>query len=73
MPRRSVFDAAAPFKTIDATARMTGLSRDFIRRGVKSGSIPAIKAGSSSNAPYLVDTVLFLDQLHQAAAKGVSV
>ena len=73
MPRKTEFDAAAPFQTIDATARITGLSRDFIRRGVKAGSIPAIKAGSGSNAPYLVDTVLFLDQLHREASKGASV
>lgn len=73
MPRRRMIDAATPFRTIDATARMTGLSRDFIRRGVKAGKIPAIRAGNSNNAPYLVDTVLFLDQLHAAAAKGVPV
>ncbi len=70
--RRRQTEQEAPFKTIEATARITGLSRDYIRRGVKAGTIPAIKAGSSSNAPYLVDTVLFLDQLHQAAAKGVT-
>ena len=69
--RRRKSEPGVPFQTIEATARLTGLSRDFIRRGVKAGSIPAIKAGSSSNAPYLVDTVLFLDQLHAAAAKGV--
>ena len=70
--RRRKSEPGVPFQTIEATARLTGLSRDFIRRGVKAGSIPAIKAGSSSNAPYLVDTVLFLDQLHAAAAKGVT-
>lgn len=62
----------APFQTIAAVSRLTGLSQDFIRKGVKAGKIPAIRAGTSSNATYLVDTVLFLDQLHQAAAKGVN-
>lgn len=69
--RRRQTEQGAPFKTIEATARITGLSRDFIRRGVKAGTIPAIRAGGGSNAPYLVDTVLFLEQLHQAAAEGV--
>ncbi len=62
----------APFQTIDATSRITGLSRDFIRRGVKTGEIPAIKIGSSSNAPYMIDMELFLEQLHHAAEQGFS-
>ena len=71
MGRKRLTDTKAPFRTIDDTARITGLSRDYIRRGVKAGTIPAIKAGSGSNAPYLVDTVLFLEQLHRVAAEGV--
>ena len=70
MKRRQT-DSDAPFRTIEDTARMTGLSRDYIRRGVKAGEIPAIRSGSSSNAPYLVDTVLFLAQLHHEASEGV--
>ena len=70
MKRRQT-DPDAPFQTIEVAARVTGLSRDFIRRGVKAGEIPAIRSGSSSNAPYLVDTVLFLEQLHREASEGV--
>ena len=70
MNRRKA-DLDAPFQTIEVTARITGLSRDFIRRGVKAGEIPAIRSGSRSNAPYMVDTVLFLEQLHREAAQGV--
>lgn len=70
--RRRQTEQGAPFQTIEAVSRLTGLSRDYIRRGVKAGEIPAIRAGTSNNAPYLVDTVLFLEKLHQAAAKGVT-
>jgi excisionase family DNA binding protein len=70
MSRRRQTESNAPFQTIDATARLTGLSRDYIRRGVKCGEIPAIKAGSGSNAPYMIDTALFLERLHRAAEQG---
>ncbi len=71
MSRRRRTESYAPFQTIDATARLTGLSRDYIRRGVKAGEISAIKAGSGSNAPYMIDTALFLDQLDRAAGEGI--
>lgn len=73
MSRMRQSESGAPFQTIEVTARITGLSRDYIRRGVKAGEIPAIRSGNSSNAPYLVDTVLFLEQLHRVAAQGVRV
>lgn len=60
-------ESGAAFQTIDATSRLTGLSRDYIRRGVKAGEIPAIRTGSGSNAAYMVDVERFLDQLHAAA------
>lgn len=71
MGRMRQAESGAPFQTIAETARITGLSRDYIRRGVKAGEIPAIRSGSSNNAPFLVDTVLFLEQLHRVAAEGV--
>ena len=71
MSRKRQTEPGVPFQTIEATARLTGLSRDFVRRGVKAGEIPAIRSGNSSNAPYLVDVVLFLEQLHRVAAEGV--
>ena len=70
MSRRRQTESNAPFQTIDATARLTGLSRDYIRRRVKAGEIPAIRTGSGSNAAYMIDTALFLDQLHRAAEQG---
>ncbi len=72
MGRRRRTESGAPFQTIEATARITGFSQVYIRRGVKSGDIPAIRAGSSSNAPYLVDVERFLEQLHREAARGAA-
>ncbi len=69
MSRKRQIEYAAPFQTIDATARITGLSRDYIRRGVKAGEIPAIKIGSGAGV-YMIDTTLFLDKLHRAAAEN---
>ena len=71
MSRRRQSDLDAPFQTINDTARITGLSRDYIRRGVKAGTIPAIKIGDGAGV-YMIDTVLFLDQLHRAAEKGAN-
>ena len=71
MSRRRQTESDAPFQTIDATARLTGLSRDYIRRGVKAGEIPAIRTGGGSNAAYMIDTALFLEQLHRAAGEGI--
>lgn len=66
--KKRVVEAGAPFCTIFEASRRTGLSQDYIRRGVRAGTIPAIRAGSAGNAPYLVDCEAFLDQLHAAAA-----
>ena len=71
MSRRRQAESNAPFKTINATAQITGLSRDYIRRGAKAGTIPAIRTGSGSTAAYMIDTELFLAQLHRAAEQGV--
>ncbi len=60
----------APFQSINDTARLTGMSRDFIRRGVKAGTIPAIRTGSGSTAAYMIDVERFLMQLHRAAEQG---
>lgn len=62
-----------PFQTIDATARLTGLSRDYIRRGVRSGRIPFIRATASGNSAYMVNVPLFLSQLEREAAENSGV
>lgn len=58
------------FKTVDETARVTGLSRCYIRQEAKAGRIPHIRGGGS-NAPYMIDIPQFLAQLQaEAAANG---
>ena len=56
-------DTTVPYRSINDTARLTGLSRDYIRRGVRSGAIPAIRVGTGSNARYMVDFTRFLARL----------
>ena len=63
-------DQGAPFQTIDATSRITGLSRDFIRRGVKEGRVPYIRGGSGNSA-YMVNVPLFLRQLEAEASANI--
>ena len=63
-------DQAAPYQTIDATARITGLSRDFIRRGVKEGRVPYIRGGSGNSA-YMIHVPAFLRQLEAEAAASI--
>lgn len=63
-------DQAAPFQTIEATSRITGLSRDFIRRGVKEGRVPYIRGGSGNSA-YMVNVPLFLRHLEAEAAASI--
>lgn len=67
MPRRTPIDPAAPFQTIDGTAKITGLAAGYIRRGIKAGTIPAIRIGEGAGT-YMVDVQLFLQQLHDKAA-----
>ena len=71
MSRRMLTDGDAPFKTINEASRLTGLSRDYIRKGVRAGTIPAIKIGEGSGV-YMIDVELFLEQLHRSAERGVN-
>lgn len=61
MPKRTV-DLSAPYQTIENASRLTGLSRDYIRRGVRAGTIPFVRAGGG-NSPYLVNVPLYLEML----------
>ena len=64
---RRLTDESAPFRTIQEAARLTGLSQGFIRAGVRAGSVPHIRAGTT----YLVNVPLFLSQMErEAAANG---
>lgn len=67
MPRRTPIDPAAAFQPINGAARATGLAASFIRKGVRDGTIPAIRIGAGS---YMIDMAAFLSQLHQMAAEG---
>ena len=65
-------DKADPiFKTINETAKMTGLSRTYIRTGCKNGSIPCIRLGSGTNAVYKIHVAQFCEMLEKQAA-GIS-
>ena len=70
MNRRQT-DLTAPYQTIDNTSRLTGLSRDYIRRGVRAGKIPFIRAAGSGNAAYMVCLPLFLQQLEAEASASL--
>ena len=67
--RRTV-DLSAPFQTIDNTSRITGLSRKYIRQGVKSGRIPYVRAGDG-NSPYMVNIPLLLKQLEDESLSNL--
>ena len=69
--KKRLTDNDVPYQTIDATARLTGLSRDYIRRGVKAGRIPFIRASESGNSAYMINVPLFLSQLEEEAAGNV--
>ena len=60
----------APYQTINNTSRLTGLSRDYIRRGVKAGRIPYIRGGSGNSA-YMINVPLFMRQLEAEAAASL--
>lgn len=48
-----------PFVTIDRACEMTGLSRAFLRRGVRDGSVPHVMSGRI----YLVNVPALLRKL----------
>lgn len=70
MPKRKI-DLTAPFQTIEAASRLTGLSRDYLRKGVRAGKIPFIRAGGG-NCPYMINVPLLMRQLdaESESAKG---
>jgi hypothetical protein len=70
--KRLTNDSNVPYQTIDATARLTGLSRDYIRRGVKAGQIPFIRASASGNSAYMVNVPLFLEQLESESTANMA-
>lgn len=53
-----------PFKKIPEACRVTGLSQYFLRRGVRNGTIPHVKSGST----YYVDVPALLEKLRKEGA-----
>lgn len=43
--RKKPYDRNAPFQKITDACRTTGLSRDYLRNGVRNGTIPSVKSG----------------------------
>lgn len=54
------------YMSIPEAAKYTGLAMCFIRKGIKSGDIPAINAGKK----YLVNVPLMLAQLEEQSRKA---
>lgn len=55
------------YQSINDTAKETGLSRWFLRAGVKAGTIPHIQSGNK----VLVNVPLMLEKLAEEAAASV--
>ena len=55
-----------PFQKIPDACRTTGLSKYFLRKGCKDGTIPHVKSGTV----YFVNVPKLLEQLGGASAEG---
>ena len=55
-----------PFMTISETAAATGLSKYYLRSGIKNGTVPYIPSGNR----YLVNVPALLEQLNNESRKG---
>lgn len=58
------------YVSINDAARMTGLSRIFIRSGCREGKFPCLRVGEGSNATYMIHYERFLATLENAAGAG---
>lgn len=66
MPRRTT-DLDAPYQSITAASRLTGLAQGFIRAGCKAGTIPHVRCGSE----YRICMPLFLQSLETESAANM--
>ena len=66
-------EQTAPFQTIAAAARMTGLSACSIRQGVRDGTISHVRRGDGGNAVYLVNLPLYLRLLNGESLESLRV
>ena len=56
------------FMTIRETARCTGVSESYLRRGVKARTIPFIQSGNRS----LINVPLLIRQLDRESMEGIN-
>lgn len=63
---RKKFNPDSPFQSITGAAHLTGLSRGFIRKGCKAGTIPHVMAGKD----FRVNMRVWLEQLDAQSVKG---
>lgn len=61
MKPRTTADGDAPFATIAAAARRTGLSQYYLRERARSGSIPVLRSGTA----YMICIPKLLEQLER--------
>lgn len=64
---RAKSDPSVPFQSPVGTARITGLSVNFIRAGCRDGTIPHIRVGNDVR----VNVPLFLEQLNRQSQEVV--
>lgn len=51
------------FATINETAKLTGLSRAYIRQLCKDGKVPCLRIGSGRNAVYKIHYQRFVEMI----------
>ena len=66
MAKRRTLDPTAPFQSISAAARLTGLAQCYIRDGCKKKTIPHIRCGQE----FRINMPLWLEQLNAESARG---
>ena len=57
----------APFQPINAAARLTGLSRGYLRHGCRSGEVPHVMVGRE----YRINIPALLEQLQAQSAAAM--
>ena len=59
MPKNQTSSIGTPYKSIIDTAAVSGLSRSYLRKGCKDGTIPHICVGTK----FMVNVPALFDQL----------
>lgn len=64
---RRITDLSAPYQNINNTSKISGMSRDYVRKGCKAGKIPHVMSGGV----YMIHVPKFLEMLDAAAAESI--